>query len=364
MYNNEVEIFNSYLDTYSKINIENNKNNIYNLLNENIPLVKKKIKIESSKFIIPHFNEYMDFNKINYYIYQLKEICKYYNLKENGKKNDIIKRIYNFLYYSNYIIKIQRIFKRFLFKKLINLKGKALFNKKICVNDCDFYTLDKLEKIPLNQFVSIEINNKNFGFDICSLYNLFNKNIVNNNIVFNPYTREELNCKIFLQVKRIIKLSKILKLNLIIDIEDEIFNSEKIRFEQRVLDIFQIIDNLGNYTYSEWFTKLDLNKNIKLFREIQDIWNYRSQLPYEKKVEICPPYGNPFRSLNVNIKLVHLLNLEQIKNLNCDLMEELICKSVNNESKSLGAWIILTSLTLVSNDAAIAMPWLYESVIH
>ena len=35
-----------------------------------------------------------------------------------------------------------------------------------------------------------------------------------------------------------------------------------------------------------------------------------------------------------------------------------------NGSRSLGAYYVLAGLTLVNNEAAEAMPWLYHSVVH
>ena len=45
-------------------------------------------------------------------------------------------------------------------------------------------------------------------------------------------------------------------------------------------------------------------------------------------------------------------------------MENLISKGINTDSKSLGAFYILSALTLVSHSAAVALPWLYESVVQ
>ena len=45
-------------------------------------------------------------------------------------------------------------------------------------------------------------------------------------------------------------------------------------------------------------------------------------------------------------------------------MENLISKGINTDSRSLGAFYILSALTLVSHSAAVALPWLYESVVQ
>jgi hypothetical protein len=335
------------------------------LSREKLPISKKRYKVDEKTFKIPNYDEYDKFIEVNYYIPQLKVICKHFSLKQNGNKNELMTRIYNFLYYSKFAIVIQRNMRHSLLKKYKKLKGEALFTRNKCVNDSDFYSLDPVEEIPINQFISICEEGKHYGFDICSLYNLFHKNKLKFKDVKinNPYTRQEFPKRIFLNIKRIKRIGKLLNLPVELKIEEESnYEDKEFQFSQRVFKVFQLMDTLGNYTDINWFTSLDFNSNVKFFREIQDIWNYRSQLSNEKKREICPPFGNPFYNLNIDVNNVHLLSLEKIKKVNCHLMEELIYTSNNEQSKSLGVWIVLTGLTLVNNAAAIALPWLFESV--
>ncbi len=43
-------------------------------------------------------------------------------------------------------------------------------------------------------------------------------------------------------------------------------------------------------------------------------------------------------------------------------MENIVTKGINHASKTLGANYVLCALTLVNNDAAQSLPWLYQSV--
>ena len=45
-------------------------------------------------------------------------------------------------------------------------------------------------------------------------------------------------------------------------------------------------------------------------------------------------------------------------------MDALVSNGNSNEDKSLGAFYVLSALTLVNNDAAESLPWLYQSVMH
>ena len=46
------------------------------------------------------------------------------------------------------------------------------------------------------------------------------------------------------------------------------------------------------------------------------------------------------------------------------LCENFLFKSLNDEHAGLGAFYVLGALTIVNNDAANALPWLFQSVMH
>ena len=46
----------------------------------------------------------------------------------------------------------------------------------------------------------------------------------------------------------------------------------------KCLELFQYMDELGNYTDCKWFTSLNRTQLIKFVRELMDIWEYRAQL--------------------------------------------------------------------------------------
>jgi hypothetical protein len=95
-------------------------------------------------------------------------------------------------------------------------------------------------------------------------------------------------------------------------------------------------------------------------RELIDIWMYRAQLSITIKREICPPNGDPFTFING--QFMNSSNFETLKESVLNIIEIFIKRGVNNESKILGSNYILCALTLVNNDAAISLPWLYQSV--
>ena len=96
-------------------------------------------------------------------------------------------------------------------------------------------------------------------------------------------------------------------------------------------------------------------------RGLSDIFNYRAQLTNEVKRNICPPSGNPFWNFNINY-IQGESNIDNIRASVLDVLEKLVNTGINHDSKSLGAYYVLSALTLVNENAAETLPWLYQSV--
>ena len=142
--------------------------------------------------------------------------------------------------------------------------------------------------------------------------------------------------------------------------EKETLKENTYSIEYRAITLFHEIDRLGNYTNPMWFIELRRHQLLVYTRELYDIWTYRAQLSDQVKNEICP-LGNPFN----NLQLTELpgLNLRELQNIILTLMENLFKNGVNQNSRYLGSTYVLCALTLVNQDAAQALPWLYESVV-
>lgn len=335
-----------------------------NYLNREIPSKKSQEKILGEDFFIPNYNNYNDILRYSYNVSQLRLICKKYSIKVTGNKHEIKRRVYNYLYCLNNIIIIQKSTRRFLIQLYIKSHGPGFFKKTLCTNDVDFCTLDNLKEIPYNQFFSFkDTDNFIYGYDIISLYNLYLKS--NNNLI-NPFSQKIIDKSVIKKILYFIKISKILKIPINIDY-DSINNLTEIKqIEMDILSLFQKIDSLGHYTNTKWFNDLNKKSLLKFINELYDIWNYRANLSRETKREISPPIGNPFYLINNNIQISFLkdASLIKIKKYILDVMNNLVNTGINDSSKCLGAYYILSALTLVNQDAAEAMPWLYEAVLY
>lgn len=342
-----------------KYNIENTvkiTNKIARIPKLTKPIKKQKVP---ENLLIPEYNNYDIITKYNYTIKQLKDICKEYKLSKIGNKEELIIKIGNYLKLSFYAIKIQRSYKIHLAHRLNKYKGPAIFNRKLCTNENDFYSFDEIKTLNYSQFFSFkDSDNFIYGFDILSLYNLILKNGKTSS---NPYNRNILSKTILLNIRNVIKLSNILKIPINIQLEKLIVAPEK-KEHLRLVSLCQKMDELGNYTDVKWFTLLNRDEIIKFLYELNDIWQYRAQLTNDIKINICPPSGDPFR--NTNLNHIKHLDIKKLKVYYLNIIDNLINLSPHREYNVLGAYYVLSALTLVSSMAANALPWLYDSVAH
>lgn len=287
-----------------------------------------------------------------YTIPQLKTIAKMFSLKVSGTKPELTARIYDYMHSYKFVIKIQKAF-----RKSMSAKYRAIIRFRDTVNDADFLTMEKLKDIPKSQFFSFrDKDGFIYGFDAMSFYQL----VFVNKITTNPYTRTEFQTETIHSFNKLIRLSTCLKVpfNTVIE-KDEITPIQQ--HELRVVALFQTINSLGNYADLQWFLDLDIYRLLKFYKELNDIWSFRSQLSETVKQTICPPSGNPFR-------LIHFFRFNSDSNLFLvrqevlTVLERMVTSGIDKDSQTLGSYYVLCALTLVSHDASIALPWLYESV--
>lgn len=340
-----------------------NYEDIYNitLRHENKKSKKKKLSNDDTvQIYIPTYKEYNMLNANNYNVTQLKKMAKHYKQKISGNKNELMSRLYNYLKSSYYSTIIQKSYRRHLVYKYMHYHGPGFCNRTLCNNITDFYTMENLDDIPYTQFYSYkDTDNFIYGFDIISLYKL----IKSGQKTINPYNRNVIPETIIQDIRILLRLSKILKIPVEIEIKNEVTTTTQNKsFETRVMELFHTIDSLGFYTDKNWFLSLNINKLLKWIFEIKDIWNYRANLLLETKQEIYPFYGGDlFR--NIRTLYSNTSNIEDVRGTSLEIMERLVYSGINNDSKSLGAFYVLGALTLVNSNTACSIPWLYQAFL-
>ena len=359
-----------------------------NITNEFIskPQTKKYNKTQPENLL-----NYKDYFKKNltlkaYKIPELKMIAKHHGLHVTGTKPVLIERIKDLFNKTKCVVKIQTVFRGWLTRLSMKLRGPGLTNRTSCVNDKDFVTMEPLVEIPLANFYSY-MDSKQFiyGFDICSLIHF----IKQKSKLENPYNREKLGNEITNNIKKLYRFCFIIfpdfkneneklitttqpihqqranninyiNINNHMNQEQQnrinrLFVNRRNSINQRITDLFLEMDQLGNYTNTNWFN-LNAASYIRLYRHLYDIWYLRSQLTRETRHNICP-LNSPF-----NAERNMVLDLDYIKTACVEVFENLIFMGIDDEHRRLGTFHALTALTIVSPGAREAMPWLYESV--
>lgn len=374
------------------------------------------------------FNNYIKNNIVwrTYKIPQLKHAAKINKLHITGSKQVLIVRITEFFTNTKHAINIQKTFRRHIVRFSTKLRGPALHNLKMCVNDTDFVTLEPLDEIPKENFFSYS-DDKNFtyGFNISSVVNILKKNLMSNDTLNNPYNRETIPEQIISNAISLYRITYIVYPEFRKENENFVTNKiirrytisppsvdnlrnafddnhvdednqhpplmnrvyrprlitnyttnqnnynrynmlQSIRtrpIHQRINDLFMEIDQLGNYTQASWFSTLDLRSFYRLYRSLYDIWSYRAGLSFELKIKICPFHG-PFDGVFSRTPRQSELSIEEIKMACLIVMENMIYSGVDDDHRKIGCLHALSGLTIVSHDARTAIPWLYESVMY
>jgi len=384
-----------YYDTFSKYVLANNTMNA-NTLEEEAPAFT--YESHCAKPVL--FKEYK--------LCQLKRVAKHYHLHVSGNKGVLIERIQRLFSEITASVKIQRVFRGGMVRRSFRLRGVAFPDRTLCVNECDFYTLEPLSEIPFEQFFSYK-DEKGFiyGFDLFSLLSLMKKT----SRITNPYNRESIPYDTFTNLIGLYRLVQIVFPEACVDqcivdvpatirrppppptetsnaIENQlvdviavyepqltVFNTnippeesvrstlETIRtqtIDTRIRELFMEINLLGNYAESRWFTDLDRIRMARFYQNYYDWWHTRSRLPMDIKNSIYI-LGEPFEDIRL-VFMYPTTTTEEFREACVRSMENMIYGSVDIECRKLGALQLLGILTLVSLPARNAMPWLYESI--
>lgn len=338
--------------------------------------------------ILTYIEFYKD--KINlkkFKIPQLKEIAKHHKLYISGTKPILITRIETFFLYCKKACIIQKFIRGYFVRHSYILRGPAFKNRKLCVNETDFYTLEPLDEIPNEHFYSYR-DNSNFiyGFSIISLMTMFKKN---NKTINNPYNREVINTEKLQDIFKLAKLTEIVyynkdkqnnthdnanvlpdnQINTFIprtnrnEIMDKINEIRNKPINVRIENLFIEIDMLGNYTQSSWFSNLQRNDYMKFYDALYFMWYESGDIPYRTRREISP-YFEPFiYGLRPNLHpSLEATTVEQKREYCCTIIENIIYGSLDIEIRKIAVLHVLSVLTLVSLPARENLPWLYESI--
>ena len=327
---------------------------------------------------------------------ELKSIARSLKLPVSGNKRSIYDRIQEYFEKCSHAIKIQKVFRGFLLRLLNKIRGEGWKNIMDCVNDSDFYSLEPLKEIPIENFFSFQIGKFIYGCNILSLIHLMKTKTV----IKNPYNRENIPVEIIKDILRVYRLIKIiyglpkdapvvsnysilhiqertrretpsnelidripngLSNGFIQELQNKMRTIREKPLNTRIQELFMEIDQLGNYTHPVWFSSLSLREYIRFFRTLYEIWTVRGGLTREVKSSICVLY-DPFIEIRREQINISESTLEVVCDCCLRVMESMVYCGIDIEYKKIGALHVLTALTNVSIGARASLHWLYESI--
>jgi hypothetical protein len=158
------------------------------------PEILQSFKLPELRSILRFYKEDISFKSSHIYSpTNMKQIKVLYDFALNGSKQKIIDRIIHFFLMNSKIVNIQKRIRGSFVRQSLLLRGPALKNRSICVNETDFFTMEPLNEIEFDKFFSYRQEtpggNYIYGFDHNSLIELLKTRPYK---YLNPYNREEI----------------------------------------------------------------------------------------------------------------------------------------------------------------------------
>jgi hypothetical protein len=242
-------------------------------------------------------------------------------------------------------------------------RGFNIRNRNRCVNKTDISTLDSLYDIPARYFFRFkDVDGFYYGFDIRSFKSLLEMSVKSGKPT-NPYNWKPISPDIIDKYK--IRLQQlIMSAEGLEDIIDTPCKStpEK-EMEHYMVKVFHKFDMLDNYTDHTWFKNLDMFELKKLYKECEDIWNYRAGLTQEAK-KILVHNGLAFTQSIHKIMAMSETHINRLKLQHILLteFERLLDQGQTLGDRKTSAKLMITGLVAVSDGAAQAYPYLVWSM--
>ena len=284
-------------------------------------------------------------NKTFLYVNDIKETLKFNKQNYNGKKKELLIRLDHFFNSVNEHNNINNI----------DLRGPSIDNLDNITNKEDFYTLIDLTDINKEYLFTYKIDKFIYGFDIRSFKKLIGNNLDSTN--YNPYNRELISSEVIDRFNK--RIDELTNKNININYENDLITPEQ-EFKNKVVSTFQKIDELNvlaGGTHPNWFINLNLIELKKLYKVLEDIWNYRAELTNTKKLEIIPNNDVFKHSMEY---IFNIYDIHKLQTIILDNIIKLISSSDNISHKATGAYYVLIAFTEISPIIADQLPWLMQ----
>lgn len=256
------------------------------------------------------------------------------------------------------VIKIQSIFRGWLVRYANKLRGPAYMNRSLCNNTEDIYLFEELNEIHPDDFMTIKDNDGFiYGFHIESIYKYIESN-KNKEKINNPYNKNNFDNNVIERIEKLYHLCKIIGIRNTIN--NTLPTDSKFVLRNRVISVFQKMDELNNYTDIEWFMTLTNLELVRLTFLVKDLFDYRMDLTSLKKKKII-------KSGIVFLRDSHYykhLSFDKLRLEIIDEFDKLVSEGETRDDRYLGSLVILSGLVELVPNCAIAYPWLIQGTFN
>jgi len=297
-------------------------------------------------------------NDISYYtLVSIKKTLKHHQCKVGvGRKSELWEKVLKCIDQKNMemldeipnIVKLQSHIRKWNVKhqyKICCLNQTVTNNLN---NDSDFLTCNNWKK-EIIYFFSYKDESKYYYFDIRSLYKLIQTDNKN------PYTRNVIPNNVMQNIHKRINYLKACGVPIIIEDDEELNNNTPAGLKRSIMDIFIDLSSNGFTANPEWFIDMGIYKLKILYRQLEDIWNFRTELSTLNKIKIAPPDGRLFIIRHKNIISINdKYTLQQILVRN---IKRLVLDGETSSDRKLGMMYFIIGLSEVSSECIAANSW-------
>ena len=318
----------------------------------------------------------------------LRRLCVAYGLKKTGTKPVLIERSRAHCLKQCAVYTLQRVARGYRSRMYVRqfMNNSTYRPSTAAVNETDVYTMDDFTDVPHYQLFRFLDNADGmiYEFNMASFFKLLKTAISikdwTNTVTFrtiracsnseippnvlNPYNRSPISNVVVRSFFTKMAYSRMMRHPVCVEFKEEALTPMQL-VEGRILELFQDINALGNYADSSWLSALMHPQHIRFVQELYDIWTYRAELSMQTKCQICPPLGCLFANPNSTevMNEIRIAPFNIVREINLCAIDRLIHSGITEDDRKLGAFYVLSALTLVSPGARDAMPWLYQSVV-
>jgi hypothetical protein len=228
-------------------------------------------------------------------------------------------------------------------------QGPAAAYTDLALNTTEVYSMEPISSIPrVYRFSIADPSNNIWLFDIRSLYHIWNE--TTGHSIVNPYNRTQLNKKQIAAFCNRIKWLADRHYDLAYN--DQIARTPRQQFQQKIIDTFSRIEQLGYTCSTGWFEYLDTDNYALLYNQFFSLWIGQIS-PAAQRTLLPHSNGNLFLFADD-------MNTMELRTI--DMMWRLVTEAVSVEDRITGAIYCLISLSKVSEDCAAAYDWLQEEM--